>query len=241
MGIGLGALAAITVAGVLGSVRGEIDQADAALFLVLVVIGAAYTGGRRAGAVTGAVAAVAFDFFLTRPFQSLIINSTDDVVASVLLLAVGLAVGQIAASRQEAKVAGQAGADEVAGLYRVAGMTADGAGTDEVIEEAVQAEVASVLRLRECRFQRLPLDPPLPELEPTGRMHAPYVFEGDGFALPGEGVTIAVRDGSRMHGWLVCTPVAAGLGISRDRRRTALILADHLALTFAARAGRAAG
>lgn len=240
MGAAIGALVAIAAAGVLGAVRGEIDQANAALILVLVVVLGAFTGGRRAGAFTALVAAVSFDFFLTRPYGSLAIKSHDDIVTTVLLLAVGVAVGQIAADRREARAAGRAGADEVAGIYRVAGLTADGVATDQVVR-AVEEEVAGVLRLRDCHLEALPLDPPLPELEPSGRIEAPYVFEGEGFTLPADGFTIALRTDDRRVGWLVCRPADGTVGISRDRRRTALVLADHLALTLAARSGSDVG
>ena len=182
------------------------------------------------------MAATSFDFFLTRPYGSLAIKSSDDVVTTVLLVAVGFAVGQIASARREARVDSQAGTDEVAGLYRVAGLTADGLPTGQVVD-AVETEVATVLRLATCRLERLPVEPALPELEPTGRIDAPYVFEGDGFALPAEGFTIALRVDDRPVGWLVCQPADGTVGISRDRRRTALVLADHLALTLAARTG----
>lgn len=234
MGIGIGAVVAIGVAGLLGAFRGELDQANGALLLVLVVVGAAYTGGRWAGVATGLVAAAGFDFFLTRPYGSLAITSSDDVVTATLLVVVGLAVGTIASSRREAKVASQAGTEEVAGLYRVAGLTADGADTATVVR-AVEEEVASVLHLRACHFEQLPVDPPVPVLEPSGRVDAPYVFEGDGFALPADGVAVAVREGDHALGWLVGVPADATAGVSRDRRRTALVLADHLALTLAAR------
>lgn len=103
IGIGLGTLVAIALAGALGAVRAEIDQTNAALCLVLVVIGAAYTGGRWAGGATAIASAISFAFFLTAPYQSLAIDSTDDVLTTGLLLAVGLAVGTIATSRREAR------------------------------------------------------------------------------------------------------------------------------------------
>ena len=81
-----------------------------------------------------------------------------------------------------------------------------------------------------------PIDPPMPALEMSGRVVAPYVFEGDGFALPADGVVVAVSEGDQARGWLVCRPVDGAPGVSRDRRRTALVLADHLALVLAARA-----
>lgn len=237
MGISIGCLAAIIVAGLLGSVRAEVDPANAVLALVLVVVVAAYTGGRWAGGATGIVAAISYDFFLTAPYRSLAIKDGGDVLTTALLLGVGLAVGTIATSRHKAKAAGDAGTAEVAGLYRVAGLAADGAAAEEVVS-AVEHEVAAVLRLRRCRFESLPLDPPLAELDHGGRVDAAYRFEGDGFALPAEGVTIAVRAGGRIAGWLVCLPADPTVGIARDRRRAALVLADHLGLALALDATR---
>ncbi|WP_426571518.1 DUF4118 domain-containing protein [Aquihabitans sp. McL0605] len=232
----LGAMAAMVVAGLLGAVRTQISQANCALLLVLVIIAAGYSGGRRAGVATGLLAAASFDFFLVRPYGSLAIKNRDDVIATGLMLVVGLAVGQIASRGHEARAASQAGTDEVAGVYRVAGISADGADITTVIA-AVEREVAQVLRLDECRFEALPPLEPLPELDPDGRVDAPYVHMGDGFVLPAQGVVIALRHGGVQRGWLVCRPAPGTVGISRDRRRTALVLADHLALALAAEPG----
>ncbi len=240
MGIGIGALVALTVAGLLGAFRGGLDRPNAALVLVLVVIAAAAVGGRWAGVATGLTAAAGFDFFLTYPYNSLAIKSSDDVVTTFLLVLVGLAVGSIAVAGREARDHGRAGTREVAGLYRVTRLSAEGADTAEVIQ-AVEDEMAAILHLSECRFERLPVDPPLPALELSGRVDAPYVFEGDGFALPADGVIVAVREGDHTLGWLVCRPNAGAPGVSRDRRRTALVLADHLALTLAARTSSGPG
>lgn len=100
---------------------------------------------------------------------------------------------------------------------------------------AVEIETGAVLRLRDCRYHRLPHDPPLPELTQDGRIDAPYRFEGDGFALPAEGVSIAVRSDSNDLGWLECLPADPTAGVSRDRRRAALTMTDHLALVLASR------
>ena len=59
--------------------RDEIDNANLALILVLVVVVAAILGGRRAGALAAMTSTLAFDFFLTRPFLSARIESADDV------------------------------------------------------------------------------------------------------------------------------------------------------------------
>ncbi len=91
-----GAIAAIAVAGLLVPVRSTIDNTNVALILVLVVVAAATFGGRTAGAVTSIVSALAFNYFQTEPFYTLRISDRDDIVSAVLLLVVGLAVGEIA-------------------------------------------------------------------------------------------------------------------------------------------------
>ncbi len=229
----IGGLLAIAVAGLLGAVRGEISQANAALALVLIVVLAAFTGGRWAGVSTGIVAAVSFDFFLTEPYRSLVIRSTDDIVTTGLLVTVGLGVGHIAATRWTAKAEGRDAHDELVAIHRLAERAVGGADRASQIA-ATEAEVAKVLRLSGCRFDPLPHDPPLPELQPSGSVDAPYVYLGEGFVLPADGLTIAVRSPGVVHGWLTCRPADQETGISPDRRRTACILADHLGLVLAA-------
>lgn len=63
----------------------------------------------------------------------------------------------------------------------------------------------------------------------NGRVAVPYDFNRDGFVLPEAGVVIAVREGPELFGWLTGSP-SGPRGASRDRRRTPLVLADHLTL-----------
>jgi hypothetical protein len=230
VGVIVGVLGSIAVAALLVGIRSRIDQANVALALVLVVVLAAYTGGRVAGAAAGIGAAVSFDFFHTQPFNSLAIKSGDDIVTTALLVAIGVAVGHIATSRHAASVAARTGIEEVAGIHRVAALSASGASRVEVTS-AVTAEVASVLYLRECRFTDV--DPELPHLESTGHVDAAYVFRRDGFVLPPEGVSIDVCLGEQRLGWLACEPAKDSDGVSLDRKHTAIALADLLGLALA--------
>lgn len=97
-----------TVAGVLGSVlvavllipvRDSIGSASVALALVLVVVAAAATGGRVAAAVASAAAALTFNFVHAAPLYTFHLRNTADVVTSVLMILVGIAVGEVAVRR----------------------------------------------------------------------------------------------------------------------------------------------
>ena len=75
--------------------RDHVRNTNLALVLVLVVLGAAVLGGRLVGVVVGIVIAIAFDFFLTRPYQSFTIERGDDIQTTVLLATVGLVGGEL--------------------------------------------------------------------------------------------------------------------------------------------------
>ena len=76
------------------------------LVLVLVVVVAAVLGGRVGGAVAALVSMASFDFFFTRPYYSFTINSRDDVETAVLLLVVGLIVGELVVRTRRSEIAG---------------------------------------------------------------------------------------------------------------------------------------
>jgi K+-sensing histidine kinase KdpD len=69
---------------------------DAALVLLLVVVGVAAAGHRAARELAAASAAVWFDFFLTVPYERFSITRRADIETTVLLLAIGVAVTEIA-------------------------------------------------------------------------------------------------------------------------------------------------
>ncbi len=92
----LGSLAVVGIAGLLVPLRSTIDNTNVALVLVLVIVAAASFGGRIAGVTTSVVAALSFNFFHTEPYYSLRISDRFDIITTVLLVVVGLAVGEIA-------------------------------------------------------------------------------------------------------------------------------------------------
>ena len=88
-------LAPLAVSGVLLVFRDQLFTPNAALVLVLAVLAAAVIGGRWGGALSALVAALCFDFFFTRPYYSFTINRRHDVETTLILLVVGLVVGEI--------------------------------------------------------------------------------------------------------------------------------------------------
>jgi len=216
----------------MGSVRTEVTHANAALVLALVTIGAATVGGRWAGGATALAGAVGFDFFLTEPYGSLAIKDGSEIVTTILLFVLGVAVGQIVGERARAERGKQAGADEVSGLHRVAQLVSGDAPLSQVIT-TVEDEIAKVLLVPEATYTLLPPDPAPPVMDGSGRVDAPYVHLEDGFALPSPGVLVPVRGAGTARGWVVCGPPSGLVGVSSDRRRTALVLAGLLGAALA--------
>lgn len=230
----LGSMAAVAVAGVLVPVRSSIDNTNVALVLVLVIVAAASFGGRVAGVTTSIVAALSFNFFHTQPHYTLRISDRDDIVTTVLLLVVGLVVGEIAVLSHRHEVVADEHATGARHLERVAALVASGASEDEVWD-AVRAGLTSELGLEGCRFDPGMGLTHLPRVERDGRLFGgEKYFTGGGFALPSEGVEILVERNGTTLGRLVLEP-AGRRAVSRDQRRVAVALSDQLALVLGGR------
>src|SRR3954466_832282 len=88
IGGALGALGSLFTAAALVGIRADIVNVNVALILVIFVLLAAVTGGRAAGAAAAMVAGISYDFFHTRPYNSLKISDANDVLTTLLLVAV---------------------------------------------------------------------------------------------------------------------------------------------------------
>jgi hypothetical protein len=94
-----GALGSLVAAVALVPFRDAIGAASVALALVLVVVAAAASGGRVAAAIASAAAALSFNFVHAQPLYTFHLRNTADVVTSVLMILVGIAVGEVAVRR----------------------------------------------------------------------------------------------------------------------------------------------
>ena len=231
VGMLIGGLGSIAISAALVPFRNHIDNANLALILVFVVVCAAIVGGRSAGAVAAITATLSFDFFLTRPFVSMRIDSADDIETALILLAVGLVVGEVAARGRRSRRDRERAADAISRVHRVAEQVANGVSLDE-IARAVTLELTALLMLRDCWLEIAPFRWPLPSLERAGTIESDEHrwFEG-GFAMPEFGVQLPIVNGGRAVARLVLIGDPA-IAVTIDERVIAVALADQLGSAF---------
>jgi hypothetical protein len=237
-GLAAAVLSPLTVAAALLPFRNQIQASNVALVLVLAVLVAAVIGGRPGGAIAALVAAVTFDFLFTRPYYSFSINNGDDIQTVVLLLAVGLAVGEIVARSRQSRAVAHRRSREAEHLRHVAELAAGGESPGRLVT-VVQNELTEILDLKSCRFERPPFPTSLPQLRHRGiRVDA-------GTADPGglnSQVELPVRAGGRVLGRFVLTMPAdgTGIGLPGESRALAAALADQLGAALAELGGNSA-
>jgi hypothetical protein len=229
-------LGPIAVAALLVPLREELVRTNLALVLVVVVVLAAVAGGRAPGAAAAVVAALSYDFFLTQPYLSLHIESADDVETALILLVIGLVVGQLVVVVRRGRGAVQRGAAEIAALHRVSEIAATGSDIDQLTRTVEQA-VQEVLGLEACWFEPPPYRSFAAHLARGGAVIGAELHVADGgFALPADGLELPVMGRGRLQGRLVLMP-REHRGTSVEERVVALALADQLGAALAADAG----
>ena len=232
-GLAVAAFGPLLIAGVLVPFRDDLASANIVLVFVLAVVSGAAIGTRWSGALTAVVAAMSFDFFFTRPYQSLKIDDADDIATTVLLLVIGFAVAEIVTSSRRRRAESASRGDEIARLHRVAELVAGEAAAEDVVH-AVQAELIGLLSLRDCRYEAAPASSGLPRLERNGSIAGDHRRWIDGeFTLPPQGAEIPVLGRGREFGRLVLEPDLS-VGVSIEERVVAVALADQLGAAFAA-------
>ena len=229
----LAAVAApIVVAAVLIPWRSQLDTADTALFLVVVIVAVASTGRRMAAATAALVSALCFDFFLTRPYQSFRITSHADLITEILLLVVGLIVGELAARGRRHRDAAWQSRHQMSLLHTVTEFAATGK-DPQVVLAAATGELTELLFLRDCRFTSHGTDRAMARVAPDGHVTVGKdTWSTDDLGLP-RNVDLPVRSGGWLLGHFVLTSTP-GKPISPDRLLVAVAIADQVGAALAA-------
>lgn len=228
-------VAPIAVAAALIPIRDDVDNTNVALLLVVVVVAVASVGQRAAAALAALSAAGAFNFFYTVPYYSLQIESRDDVETAVLLLLVGLAVGELASRGRRARAAADRGRRDLASLHGLGALVAKGEDADYVLL-ATEAELTSLLGLATCRFESThDPDSVLPVIARDGSVKwGPTPWETERWGLPSDGATIPVWSrGVRLGRFVLTAPVA--VPYSAEQLAQAVALVDQAGASLAAR------
>ena len=242
-------VAPVIVTALLALVRGQVSAAPAVLVLVLVVTAVASTGDRAAAVLSAVVGGLAFDFFLTAPYETLAISNRDDVEAFVMVVLVGLAVTELAlwgrrrqaeASRTTGYLDGALAAAEVVASApgRPGGGPAD-ASTDPLVR-VVTRELTTLLGLDACRWEPGRTADGRTVVQPDGSLlRAGRTVDPGRSGLPTDDETsLPVRHGGRTVGTLVLVTATAVRRPSREQLRVAVLLADQLGRRVTADATR---
>jgi hypothetical protein len=233
IGLVVAAFGPLVVAGVLVPFRPHLVGENVALVFVVVVVLAAACGGFGPGAVAAVVSALAYDFFFTRPYQSLKIDRAEDIGTAVVLLGISLLIAELMALGQRRREASWRAREDIARLHRIAAALAAGAEPEDVLR-SVQAELLGLLRLQDCRFERPPFPSSIPQLERNGTIEGGQRrFVAGQFTLPGEGVEIPVLVRGRVIGRFVLIP-DWHVGAALEERVVAVALVDLVGAAFGA-------
>jgi hypothetical protein len=235
VGVVLGVIAPFAVAGALIPLRADIRPSNVSLVLVVVVVTCAVLGNRLGGVLAALSSTFAFDLFFTKPFGSLTIHGRDDVETTVLLLAVGVIVGELVVRARRSRMAELAKQRELDRMQRLAELAAGGEPPGRLIQD-VQRELIDLLHLEGVHFEWPPFLETLPLIG-----HGRVLIEEGALATfaPPNAVELPVwGDGRQIGRFVLELPYESiGLLIPSEDRATAVALADQLGSLLANGAG----
>jgi K+-sensing histidine kinase KdpD len=240
----VGAFAASLLIGLLVEpFRDTIGLENVVILYLLVVVAAAGIGGRAAGMVAALSAALSYDYFLTTPYHTLVIDTLAQVVTVALLVTTGIVVSIGGRVRRRSAAVAEAHAEVIRLLHRVTETAAGGGAVDRVAAEGLHrlldARRVSILRRSPDGFEvtvdvgdtHLPIDlEALTHLDREGRIPLGHHRVLDGtMVLPREGVALDLVARQRPVGYLVIIP---GRDVPADRttRLAVAAMANELAI-----------
>lgn len=204
--------------------REHADRSTTALVLVLPVVAVALLCGPVPAGAAAAAGALAFDVLLTRPYQRLEIHAAEDVEATVILLAVGVAVGQLVARSRSDRTKAMARVRELDALREVVSLASRARTEDELVEGSA-AVLTDLLGLRGCRWAPGYHGSAGPVLSRTGEIVDDRRPSRDLARLPSRGAELPVTHGGREVGRMVLVP-GRRRPVSREERLTAVAIGD---------------
>jgi hypothetical protein len=207
--------------------RDNFTATNMALVLVVVVVAIAAMGNRIAGALAALAAALWFDFYFTTPYQSFTIATRDGIETTVLLLAVGLAVSQLAARARRLQVFAITDAGYLSQIHETVAF-AKSASTPRAVVDHVRPQLVDLLELRECHFEYGTLLGNPPRLERDGTVAVGRrSWDVDHIGLPDEDVELRTFRNGSYYGRFMLRGTQGKIP-SLEARLVAVTLADQV-------------
>jgi hypothetical protein len=226
-----GAVLPLLVSLALMPFRASIAATDVALVLVVAIVGVAANGHRPAGITAAVSAALWFDFLFTRPYQRFDIAHRLDVETTVLLLIVGAAVTELAVRGRRQRIVAATDESYLAAIAATTELVASGAPSTEIVRE-VQARLAPLLELTECRFERTRFGG-MPRLDGEGSVRIrDRSWDFDQYGMPDSPIELLVAAQGQAYGRFVLVPTP-GRMVPLAARRVAATLAHQAGAAFA--------
>lgn len=214
-------------------------QAAAAVILIVPVVVVALLGGTGPAVVAAVAAGASFGVLLTQPYGRFAIHDRADIVATVVLLLVGVVVGITAVRENRYASRAELRRDELERVLAFAELSAANLDADELID-AARTHLGALLQLRSCTWHDGTRTGDRPLLLDDGQIMG-YVraLPADRSRLPDTGVDLLAQATERELGHFLLIPLP-GSTTSVEQRRTAAGIANLLALALE-RTGRPAG
>ena len=229
LSIAAGVLAPFVVCAATAPFRDSLANTNVALVLVLVIVAVAAAGSRAAGVVAAVSSAFWFDFFLTEPYQRFTVNDRTDVETTILLLAVGVGVTELAQWGRRASERAAREQSYLAGIQHVAAAVAQGSSSGDLLDE-VGRQLTSTLGLRSCQFQYgvAGLGEPARLLPDGTVVHKSAVVDVDRDGLPVDrDIELLAESGGLLQGRFLMT-AGADARPSQAQRLVAVTLAAQV-------------
>jgi hypothetical protein len=226
----------IAVAAAFIPLRDHVAATDVALLLTVVILIAAIQGGHVLGAVAAVFAALSFDLFFTQPYYSLRIDRAEEIETAVLMLIVGVAIGEIVTRSKRDRFAAHVSRSNLERVSRITELAAGGEPPGRLIRVA-RRELLDLLDLTGCEFERSPFFDALPRLGHSG-LTIPPTLGADAKSAADRTTRIELpiwAEGLEIGRFvLVLADDATGLEFDPAARTSALALADQLGVALLA-------
>jgi hypothetical protein len=232
-------LAPLALAVLLRPVEEAIGVPTVTLVLVVPVVVVAATGRWLPAVLAALASTAAFDYLYTEPRGSLAIAQASDLVATIVLLIVGLVVVQVSLWGRRHRDTADRTVSDVAVLRSMVELMAIGEDEDIVLITAAYW-LRELLDLKDCRFERTLTPRSGATVEPEGVVSMGDLrWNTEQLGLPGDAVDLLLRSGGEPFARFVMEPTPA-IPVLPDRLFTAAALADLVATWIGLRPGNGA-